>query len=73
MSTDCRDPPPPANYESTSGVIASEVKNESSDMQRAREGGTDDPEAPPWNFLFIFSVALFVLFGVFGLVMCSDH
>ena len=49
------------------------VEDDPPDFQQSREGGTGDPEAPPWNFLFLFPVAMFVRFAIFGLVMCFDH
>jgi hypothetical protein len=64
---------PRADYESTSDIIASALKDEAPDLQQARDGATGDPEAPPWNFLFLSPVAMFVMFAIFGLVMCFDR
>jgi hypothetical protein len=63
---------PPDDYEPTVDRIASAVKNESPDLQ-VHDGGTGDPEAPQWNFLFLFPVAMFVMFAIFGVVMGFDH
>ncbi len=73
VSTECRQTLPPTDDEPTSDMTVSAPKDESPDLQQVRDGGTDDPEAPPWNFLFVLPVAMFVLPAILGLVMCSDH
>jgi hypothetical protein len=73
VNTEYRPAPPPADYGPTSDTIASALKEELPDLRQACDGATGDAEAPPWNFLFLFPVAMFVMFAVFGLVMCFDH
>jgi hypothetical protein len=73
MSTEHRDArPSAADRDPTSDMIASALKDESPELQQPRDSAPDDPEAPPWNFLFLFPLAILVLFTLFGLVMCSD-
>jgi hypothetical protein len=56
VDTECARPP--ADYEPTPGKIASPLKEQSPDLQQVHDGSTDDPEAPPWNFLFLLPIAL---------------
>ena len=73
VNTEYRPALPPADYGPTSDTIASALKEELPDLRQACDGATGAPEAPPWNFPFPFPVAMFVMFAVFGLVMCFDH
>lgn len=48
---------------------ASPLGEASRNLQQVSDAEEEDPEAPPWNFLFELPVALLVLVAIVGLVM----
>src|SRR5437879_607810 len=66
VNTEYRHALPRADYDPTSDIIASALKDEAPDLQQARDRATGDPEAPPWNFVFLLPIAMFVMFAITG-------
>lgn len=59
--------------ESSPHSEASPLAEESPNLQPVRDAEEEDPEAPPWNFLFELPVALLVLVAIVGLVMALSR
>jgi hypothetical protein len=60
---------PPGEHEPSPHTKTSPPADETRDLQPVSEAEEDDPEAPPWNFLFVFPVALLALLALIALVM----
>ena len=55
--------------ETNPDTTSSLQEDESGNLEQRSDAEEDDPEAPPWNFLFVLPVALLVLVAIVGLVM----
>lgn len=52
---------------------ASPSGEKSRNLQPVSDAEEEDPEAPPWNFLFELPVALLVLVAIVGLVIAFSR
>lgn len=60
---------PSGEHEPSRLTKPSPPPDEAPDSQPGSEAEEGDPEAPPWNFLFVFPAALLALLALIALVM----
>ena len=52
---------------------ASPLRKAPRNLRQVRDAEEEDPEAPPWNFLFELPVALLILVAIIGLVIAFSR